>query len=116
MADDAQTVTQDSFQVYQDRLHALIGREAETLSLLTNMVQISLLLGTHRSWAVLFLKKSCDTLKHTPVETGAIWKPITLEFDLFGQIFAKPESDSQSERHGDMERSVLKPCVATNIQ
>ncbi len=70
MADDAQTVTQEIFQAYQGRLHALIGREAETLSLLTNMVQVSLLLGTHRSWAALFLKK---ILCHTETHPSADW-------------------------------------------
>ncbi len=109
MADDAHTVTQDIFQVYQDRLHALIGREAETLSLLTNMVQVALILGTQTSWAALFMKKSSDTLKHIPVETGAMWKPITLKIDLFGRICAKPESDSLNESYGDMERAVISP-------
>ncbi len=109
MADDAPNVTQEIFQVYQERLHALIGRNGETLSLLTNMVQVSLLLGTHRSWAALFLKKSCDTLKQPSVETGTIWTPITVEFDLFGQIYAITESDSQSESDQDMKRSVVSP-------
>ena len=113
MADDAQTVTQEIFQVYQERLQALIGRNAKTRSLLTNMVQASLLLGTHRVWAVLFLKKSHDTLKHTLVATAPNGKPITLDFDLFGQIYAQPEPYSESEGFQDMERSLVSPSQAT---
>ncbi len=113
LADDAQTVTQEIFQVYQERLHELIGRNRETLSLLTNMVQVSLLLGTHRSWAAVFLKKSRDTLKNTlkqpSVETGTIWNSITLDFDLFGQMYNKRDSGSESESDQDIKRSVVSP-------
>ncbi len=123
MADDAQTVTQNIFQVYQERLHALIDKNTETLSLLTNMVQISLLLGTHRSWAALLLKKSCDTLNQPPAEIAAICKPLTLDFALSGQIYikyepdsdlsvqiyTKPESHTHSESYWDMNKSVVSP-------
>ena len=49
MADDAQTVTQENIQVYQERLYALIDKGIETPSLMTNLAHVSLLLGTHRS-------------------------------------------------------------------
>ena len=107
MADDAQTVTQENIKVYQERLYALIDKNIETPSLMTNMAQVSLLLGTHKSWAALFLKRSCDELKQTSLETGAIWKPLTLAFDLSGQIYTKPDSDSQSESYRDMGKPVV---------
>ena len=46
MADDAQTVTQENIQVYQERLYALIDKGIETPSLMTNLAHVSLLLGT----------------------------------------------------------------------
>ncbi len=49
MADDAQTVTQENIQVYQERLYAPIDKKIETPSLMTNLAHVSLLLGTHRS-------------------------------------------------------------------
>ncbi len=105
MAADAQAVTLEIFQIYQERLHALIGSEAETLFTDKHGSDIFAIRHT-QIMDCTCSEKSSFTLKHTPVETGGIWKPITLEFDLFGQIYAKPESDSQNdESYRDIGRS-----------
>ena len=108
MSDDMETVRDEIFQVYKERLHALIVRHIEKFTLQMNMVQVSLL-GTHRTWAALLLTKSRDELKYLPLETRTIWKPITLDLDKFGHIYTKPESESQSESYLEIKRSALSP-------
>ncbi len=109
MTDDAENVTQEVFEVYKERLLALIGTKLPRLPLLPNMIQVSLLLGTQRSWAALLLKKSYDTLKYPPVETKGIWKPLTFEIDLFGQIHTKNVSDTHIHDHRVVESASVSP-------
>ena len=54
MADDGQDVTEETFKHYKERLTSKIW---EYFCLPVTMVQLSITLGTHRSWAVLLLKK-----------------------------------------------------------
>ncbi len=74
-----------------------------------NMVQVSFLLGTHLSWAALLLKYSNDKLKYPSVETRGVWKPLTFEIDIFGQIHPKPVSDTQSQNHTESENTSAYP-------
>ncbi len=108
ITDDTENVTQETFHIYQKRVLALIGRKLEGLSLSVNMVQFSLLLGTHRSWAAVLLKKSYAALKYPPVETKGIWKPqpVTFEIDMFGQIHTTPLSYTHSHNYQEKERSL----------
>ncbi len=113
MTEDVQTVPQQIFQIYKERLCEIIGTNVETFRFLTNMVQVSLLLGTHRSWAALMLKKSHDTRNYRPIDAKGIWKPMSLELDKFGQLHTRLMSDTQSQSSIEMERIALPPDQVT---
>ncbi len=100
MADDTENVTQEVFRDYKERLDKLISRKIESFPLPTNMFQVSLILGTCRSWAALLLKKSHEP----PMETNEISRPITFEMDMFGKMHARFMSAPQC-RSRKMERS-----------
>ncbi len=112
IADDMQKVPQEVFKVYKMRLHELIGITIDSFPLPTNMVQVSLLFGTHRSWAALLLKTSY-TLKYPLLDTKVIWKPATFDVDMFGEIHAKPVSDAQNQRCMELELSSVSPVQHT---
>ncbi len=91
VTDDMQTVKQETFLVYEERLYALIDKNLESLHLLINMFQVCQQSDTHRAWAVLLLKKVYNTLKYPPVIT------ITFDMDIFGQMHTRPMSDTQTQ-------------------
>ncbi len=94
---DVQSVTQEEFELYVERLRALIDKNLGTLLLTISMVQVAILIGTHRSWAVLLLKKSHDPLKYPPVETKGIWKATNFKLDILGQIYTTQVSATQNQ-------------------
>ncbi len=97
LTDDIQPVTQEIFQVYKERFKTLIASHLESFSPWTNMVQVGLKLGTHRSWAALLLKRSDVTLKYPPVETEGTGKPTAFDIDIFGHIHTIVVSDTQNQ-------------------
>ncbi len=109
---DVENVTHKTFQVYKERLLAVISAKLKCLALPANMVQVSLLLGTHRSWAAVLVKKSCKILTYPPVETRGIWKPVNFEIDLFGQMHTKPLSATQSPNFREVASSSFSPIQA----
>ncbi len=106
-ADDIEHLTQEIFQVFKDRLYVTIGKNLCSFPLQLDIVRVSLLLGTHRSWAALLLKKSHDMPKYLLVENKGIWKGITLEIEISGKVHAKHLPDTQVQNHIETERSLV---------
>ncbi len=114
MADDIEHVTDEIFRVFKERLHELIGRNLGSLPLPTNMIQLSLPLGAHSSWAALFMKKSPGATTYPPVETKGILKPIIFEMDMFGQMHTRSMSHTQSQDNRKIERTSVSPGQVTD--
>ncbi len=104
VTDDEQAVTQERFDVHKQRLGALVGRKLKAGCPSMSMVQVSLLLDTHRSWAAILLKKSYDTLKNKPVEIKGIREPTKFGMDMSGEIHST-ENLLESQNNRDMERA-----------
>ncbi len=107
MADDTENITQEIVQVYKERLHELLNRGIRLSLLLTNMVPVTLQLGTDRSLAALLMKKSYDTLQNLTLETKGTWKPIIFEMDMFGQMHTRSVLDTQCHGHRQNERPAI---------
>ncbi len=112
VVDDIQTVPQEIFQIYKERLHELIGRNLESFPLHANMVRVCSLLGTHRSWAAFLLKRSYGTLTYPQVETKRSWKPIPFHMDVFGKMHTKSMPNTQSQTR-KMARTSISPDQRT---
>ncbi len=103
--DNHSSVTQTTFQLYKERLGALLNRDPKSSSLSMNVIQVSLLLGPHKSWAALLVKQSIDAKKYPLVENKGIWKPTNFDINIFGTIHAKPTSVMQSQKKKENEAS-----------
>ncbi len=109
MVDSRQTVTDEIFHIYKKRLYTLLSKNMECFHLPTHMFQVSLVMGSHRSWAAVLLTLFHGTLKYTPMETMGIWKQTSFEIDIFGQLHILPPTDTQSQSDKGMQRSSLFP-------
>ena len=107
VGEDDKIVTLEKFHLFRQRLNRFVGKTLETFLLPINMV-ISLKIGRQRSWAAILLKKSYDTLKYPTMEKRGIWKPMTFQIDMFGQVHTKL-SDAQSQHKREMGRSSDTP-------
>ncbi len=112
MTDDIQPVEQEIFHHNKERLYELFDKSLESFPQLTEMFQVSLLLGEHRSWAALLQKRSYDKLEYRPVKSK-ILKPISFEMDMFGQMHTKSIRDTQGESNREMETSSATPDQTT---
>ncbi len=114
LTDDMQPVTKEIFQVYRERLLALIGTNMETYPLPISMAPLSLLLGTHRAWAAVLLKKSNSTQKYPSVESKAnkgSSRDVIFEIDIFGEIHTKSMLHTQRQSQMESGESPIKPTI-----
>ncbi len=107
VTDDTETVTQEIFQTYKERLYELIDKNVESFALSTKIIQLCSELDTYRSWASLLIKMSYSALKYSLVESKGIWIPITFEMDIFGKMHTRPMSDIQSQGNMEIEKSLV---------
>ncbi len=113
LTDFAENVTYGVFTEFKKRLLELIGKKLDALCVQINMAQVSILLGAHRSFAAVFLKKSYKTINYPPVKTDGIWPPATFAIDMSGQIHITPVLDTHSHDCSEVESSSVSPAQGT---
>ena len=96
LGDDEHTVTQESVELYKERLKTLADKKLECFPSSVNLVQMSLLLGMQRTWAALLLKKSYAIPRYPSAMVEGIWKPINFDIDMHGLIRSKSISETHS--------------------
>ncbi len=101
---DRQTVMKEIFEVFQQRLLALIDKKFGVAAPRIKLVQVSVQVGGKTTWAVIRVHKSQETMRYQSVGNREGCTDIELSIDLNGQIHTSGKcSDEDREPYDEVD-------------